>query len=192
MLADTVAFPAYTRETVERVGPYDEELVRNQDDDYNYRVRKIGAKILLAADVRARYYSRGTIRKLWRQYYQYGYWKVRVMQKHPLQMRPRQFVPLAFVAALLLTLSMAAFSTMGVWMFSLVAGSYMLANLAASFLAARGKSLRTLVILPIAFVTLHVAYGLGFLAGLFKFWNRWGDHESRHSDQAAQLPEART
>ena len=50
MLTDTVAFPAYTRAAVERAGPFDEELVRNQDDEYNYRLRKLGARILLAAD----------------------------------------------------------------------------------------------------------------------------------------------
>src|SRR4030095_7407833 len=75
---DTVAFPAYTRAVIDRAGPFDEELVRNQDDEYNYRLRKLGVKILLAADVRSRYYSRATLRKLGSQYFQYGYWKVRV------------------------------------------------------------------------------------------------------------------
>src|SRR5689334_9749560 len=54
MLTDTVAFPAYTRAIIERAGTFDEELVRNQDDEYNYRLRKMGARILLAADVRCR------------------------------------------------------------------------------------------------------------------------------------------
>ena len=75
--------------TVLRAGPYDEELVRNQDDEYNYRLRKMGAKILLAADVRSDYYSRSTFRSLWSQFFQYGFWKVRVMQKHPFQMSVR-------------------------------------------------------------------------------------------------------
>jgi succinoglycan biosynthesis protein ExoA len=82
---DTIAFPAYTRAIIKRAGAYDEELVRNQDDEYNYRIRGLGGVLLLAPDVRSRYYSRGTLRSLWRQYYQYGYWKVRVMQKHPRQ-----------------------------------------------------------------------------------------------------------
>ncbi|MDX2031494.1 MAG: glycosyltransferase family 2 protein [Blastocatellia bacterium] len=179
MLADTVPFPAYTRAIIDRVGPYDEELVRNQDDDYNYRLRKLGAKVLLAADIRSRYYSRGTIRRLWRQYFQYGFWKVRVMQKHPRQMRPRQFAPPTFVFALLAAALLAIFSVAGAWPLGLVAGAYALANLAASAQAARGKGARTLLILPVVFATLHVAYGLGFLAGLLRFWNRWGDHESR-------------
>ena len=90
MLTDTVAFPAYKRSVVERAGFFDEELVRNQDDEYNYRLRKLGAKILLASDVHCRYYSRSSLRSLGRQYLQYGYWKVRVLQKHPGQMQPRQ------------------------------------------------------------------------------------------------------
>ena len=100
LLVETVAFPAYRRATLQRLGPFDEELVRNQDDEYNYRLLKSGGRILLSPDIRSRYYSRGSLRSLWRQYYQYGYWKVRVMQKHPRQMRSRQFVPPAFVAGL--------------------------------------------------------------------------------------------
>jgi glycosyltransferase involved in cell wall biosynthesis len=187
MLADTVAFPAYTRNIVELVGLFDEELVRNQDDDYNYRLRKIGARVLLAADVRARYYSRSSIRSLWRQYFQYGYWKVRVMQKHPRQMRPRQFVPPLFVAALLLSLAAAPFSFIhGAWLawpLGLAAGSYALANLTASAsITARRRDWPLFWLLPIAFAILHVSYGLGFLLGLVKFRNRWGDHDDRRSN----------
>jgi glycosyltransferase involved in cell wall biosynthesis len=184
MLADTVAFPAYTRNIVERVGLFDEELVRNQDDDYNYRLRKIGARVLLAADVRSRYYSRSSLRSLWRQYFQYGYWKVRVMQKHPRQMRPRQFVPPLFVAVLLISLSVAPFSfVFGAQFalpFGLAAGSYALANIAASAsITMRRRDWSLFGLLPIAFAILHVSYGLGFLLGLVKFRDRWGDHDGR-------------
>ncbi|HEX5081172.1 MAG TPA: glycosyltransferase family 2 protein [Blastocatellia bacterium] len=184
MLVDTVAFPAYTRDIVERVGFFDEELVRNQDDDYNYRLRKVGAKVLLASDVRSRYYSRSSIRSLWRQYFQYGYWKVRVMQKHPRQMRPRQFVPPLFVATLLLSLAAAplslVFGAWFAWPFVLAAGSYTFANLAASIsITVKKRDWPLSWLLPIAFATLHVSYGLGFLVGLIKFRNRWGGHNDR-------------
>ena len=106
MLVDTVPFPAYKREIIERVGLYDEELVRNQDDEYNYRVRKSGGRLLLAADVHSTYFSRTSLRGLWRQYLQYGYWKVRVFQKHPLQMRLRQFIPAVLVGALIASVLM--------------------------------------------------------------------------------------
>ena len=68
LFADTVPFPAYTRAIIDKAGAYDTELVRNQDDEYNYRLRKMGARLLLAADVRSRYYSRGSLKSLWRQY----------------------------------------------------------------------------------------------------------------------------
>ena len=98
MLVDTVPFPAYTRRAIDIAGPFDEDLVRNQDDEYNYRLRKLGARILLASDVRSDYYSRTSLRSLWRQYYQYGFYKVRVMQKHVLQMQglhpnAKEFLP---------------------------------------------------------------------------------------------------
>jgi glycosyltransferase involved in cell wall biosynthesis len=173
-LVDTVAFPAYRRAAVERAGPFDEELVRDQDDEYNYRLRKGGAKLLLAADVRCRYFSRSDFRSLWRQYFQYGYWKVRVLQKHPRQMRWRQFVPPLFVAGVLGGLALAPFSRWSpLWLLALSV-LYALAMTLGSLGAARRGGWRLLPLLPRAFATLHFAYGSGFLAGLCRFWNRWG------------------
>ncbi|MEM8931145.1 MAG: glycosyltransferase family 2 protein, partial [Acidobacteriota bacterium] len=102
-LVDTVAFPAYRREIFDQIGLFDQELVRNQDDELNYRLRKNGGRLRLTADMPARYYSRGNFAKLWSQYRQYGFWKVRVLQKHPRQTSLRQFVPAAFVGALAAT-----------------------------------------------------------------------------------------
>ena len=98
--------------------------MRNQDDEYNYRIREHGGKILLAEDVRSKYYSRGSLGKLWKQYFQYGFCKVRVLQKHPRQMSLRQFVPPAFVTALLLAMVLTIFTNWGVWLLALVGLSY--------------------------------------------------------------------
>ena len=173
VLTDTVAFPAYTRSVMEQAGPFDEELVRNQDDEYNYRLRKLGAKILLAPDVRSRYYGRSSLRALWRQYFQYGLWKVRVLQKHPRQMRMRQFAPPTFVAAVLGSALLAAFTGLGRLLLALIAGSYVLANLAASVWTAHRHGWRHLLPLPAVFATLHFSYGIGFLVGLAQFAHRW-------------------
>ena len=178
-LADTVPFPAYTRAIIERVGLYDEELVRNQDDEYNYRIREMGGKLLLAEDVRSTYYSRGTLAKLWKQYFQYGYWKVRVLQKHPRQMSLRQFVPLAFILALTLSILLSFVVSWGWLTLLILLTSYLLANLAASILTASGQNCKTLLLLPLAFAIIHLSYGLGFLVGLFRFWNRWHDKQGR-------------
>lgn len=170
---DTVAFPAYTRAVIDRAGPFDEELVRNQDDEYNYRLRKLGVKILLAEDVRSRYYSRATLPKLLSQYFQYGYWKVRVLQKHPLQMQWRQFAPPLFVAALLILFLLSSFVPVAGYLLFGMAALYSLALVSASFVAARANGLSTLPLLPLAFAILHLGYGAGFLIGLMKFRNRW-------------------
>src|SRR4029079_7657222 len=166
-IVDTVAFPAYTREIVDRVGPYDVELVRNQDDEYNYRLRKMGGRLLLAADVRCTYFSRSSLKKLWRQDFQYGYWRVRVRKKHPRQMSVRQFAPLAFVVALLAGMLASPWSV-GRLALALMLAAYALANVAATALATRrGKAARGVFYVPIAFVILHLSYGSGFLVGLF-------------------------
>ena len=179
MLTDTVAFPAYKRSIIERAGPFDLELVRNQDDEYNYRLRKMGAKILLASDVHCRYFSRSSLSSLWRQYFQYGYWKVRVMQKHSAQMQLRQFVPPLFVGVCLIALLLLPLFPMALHFLGIVLGSYAIANLTASFLSLEKKDYRMLPLLPIVFATLHLAYGFGFLAGFVRFWKYWGANKNQ-------------
>lgn len=181
MLVDSVPFPAYTRASMENAGLYDEELVRNQDDEYNYRLRKLGGKILLAEDVRSRYYSRGSLNSLWRQYYLYGFYKVRVMQKHPRQMRPRQFVPPLFVLGLLSVLFVSLFSPLGFWLFVFAVGAYLLLNLAVSIRISQRNGWQYLPVLPLVFLFLHFSYGSGFLVGLVRFIDRWKDRVGRVS-----------
>ncbi|MEO1086116.1 MAG: hypothetical protein AAFY88_17895, partial [Acidobacteriota bacterium] len=141
--------------------------------------------------------SRGTYRSLARQYFQYGVYKVRVLQKHPLQMRPRQFVPAAFMLGLLA--AAAAWPWLGPLPLLLLLGAYAVANLGAAALVARagstgrgarhllglgaGRGARHLLglflRLPPAFALLHFGYGLGFLVGLVRFAGRWGDGDGR-------------
>jgi succinoglycan biosynthesis protein ExoA len=171
---DTVYMGAWPREVFERVGLFDEEQVRNQDDEFNYRLLSHGGRILLSPRIKSKYYNRSTLSSLWRQYFQYGYWKIRVMQKHPRQMRPSKFVPALFVAALLIALILLPFSSFGKYLALLVTGSYLISNSIASVLVTRRKGWRFLPLLPVAFATLHLAYGCGFLIGLVRFWRRWG------------------
>ncbi len=179
MLADTIPFPAYTREIIEKVGPYDEELVRNQDDEYNYRIRSAGGRLLLAADVHSRYYSRASLSQLWRQFFQYGFYKVRVLQKHPAQMSPRQFAPPLLVGGLIASFLLGLFNPNG-WMgFFSLGGIYLLFILASSLLIAIRKGWKHLPLMPLCLFCMHFGYGLGFIAGLIKFWNRWSNKDER-------------
>lgn len=170
---DTVYLGAWPRRVFERVGPFDEEMVRNQDDEFNYRLRKAGGRILLHPAIRSTYTPRSTARALWRQYFQYGYWKVRVLQKHPRQMQPRQFAPATLVISLLGLVLLTPFYQSAAWLLAVVGGVYGLANLLASCVTASQTSWQHLPRLPLVYAILHFSYGSGFLAGLIKFWNSW-------------------
>ncbi len=172
MYADTVAFPGYTREIIERAGQFNEELVRNQDDEYNYRIRKLGGRILLSPNIRSKYYSRGTFKSLWKQYFQYGYWKVRVFQLHPGQMSVRQFVPLVFVLSIFTAIILSLVPGIGIWPLTGLIGLYLFVNIAASTVSGR-QWLKLIPLLSLSFAILHLSYGLGFLVGLFSFAGKW-------------------
>ncbi|MEI2608565.1 MAG: glycosyltransferase family 2 protein [Chitinophagaceae bacterium] len=169
---DTVAFGAYRREVFERIGLFDEELVRNQDDEFNFRLTQAGGKIWLDPAIRSVYYSRASLSRLWRQYYQYGLYKVRVIQKRQAVPSWRHLVPAVFVLALLMSLVFSLLTGQRRWLLA-VAGPYTLANGFASLRTA-GADTAILSFLPLAFATLHFAYGLGFLAGLWHWRNHWG------------------
>lgn len=170
---DTVYMGAWPRRVFEQLGGFDPELVRNQDDEFNYRLRAQGGRILLSPRIRSQYYSRTSLGSLWRQYYQYGFYKVRVLQKHPRQMRLRQFVPPAFVTAVLggALLSPLSKAIRAAWRGAI--GAYVAANLFASWRIARRNGRAHFLRLPLVFSILHFSYGLGFLHGLVHFRNRW-------------------
>lgn len=172
---DSVFMGTCWRKTYEQIGGFDEELVRNQDDEFSYRLRKSGGRIICNPAIQSRYFSRSSLHGLWKQYFQYGYYKVRVLQKHPAQMSPRQFVPPLFVLSLLVS-SILALTTNGGWiLLAAVAGSYLVTNLGASLITVARKGWKHLPLLPVTYAIIHLSYGFGFLAGLVKFWNRWGD-----------------
>jgi succinoglycan biosynthesis protein ExoA len=99
---DTVTFGAFRPEAFEHAGLFDETLVRNQDDEFNLRLRRAGGQIMLDPEITVMYRPRGSIGRVWRQYYEYGLWKVPVMLKHRRVLTMRSLAPLAFVVATVL------------------------------------------------------------------------------------------
>jgi glycosyltransferase involved in cell wall biosynthesis len=170
---DTLAFGAYKREVFRKIGLFDEELVRNQDDEFNYRLRKAGGKIFITPRIRSFYYNQATLKKVWRQYFQYGFWKVRVMQKHLKMMKLRQFIPTVFVLSIIISLLLSFHSKIFLVSFLLISGIYLACNLFFSFRIARKYEWKYFFFLPLVFNTLHWSYGFGFLIGLFRFFHRW-------------------
>ena len=183
---DTVYLGAWRRDLFSRIGNFDEEMVRNQDDEFNYRLRASGGKILLDPAIKSEYHNRSTPAALWKQYFQYGFWKVRVWQKHPRQMQLRQFAPATLVLGFLALLAAIPIVKTGALAFVTAVTVYILANLLASMFVAARAGLRALPLLPLAFSILHFAYGCGFLIGLITFLDRW-DIRGR----AKTIPETR-
>ena len=171
---DTVYLGAWPRAIFELLGGFDEEQIRNQDDEFNYRLRERGGKVLLTPRIRSRYFNRGTLQSLWMQYYQYGFWKVRVMQKHPKQMQTRQFVPALFVCGWAALAAGAVVATPARYLLAGAATLYLGASaLAAVSVARKQAQTRLAPLVMLSFGVLHFAYGLGFLAGLVRFRGRW-------------------
>jgi succinoglycan biosynthesis protein ExoA len=171
---DTVYMGAWPINVFREIGLFDEELVRDQDDEFNFRLREQSGKIFLSRNIKSVYSVRSNPTALWKQYYQYGFWKVRVMQKHPRQMSLRQFVPPMFVLALLFSAILALFPFSRFYsLFVLLL--YFVANMSASVISCIKNGWKSFPLIPMVFAMLHLSYGLGFIIGLIKFWNRWND-----------------
>lgn len=164
---DTVAFPAYRRDVFDRIGPFG-EIDSGEDDEFHYRLRDAGGRILLTPAIRSTYYARSSYWQLFRQYLSYGQAKVVVLSRHPRQARLRQLIPLSLVLALFGTAITAAF---GGWLtipLIAVVGAYLMASITASVVVARHRGWGHLLRLPPAFACMHLAYGMGFLIGLLR------------------------
>ena len=168
---DTVPFGCYRREVFDRIGLFDEELVRNQDDELNLRLKKHGGRILLVPDVQSTYYPRDSLGKLWRMYYQYGYFKPLVVKKVGGVKTFRQLVPSLFLVALTLSLALALAVPTAWWLPASVLGGYLSALLAGAVSVGRREGLACGAAMLLVFPTLHFAYGCGYLHGMMRFLN---------------------
>lgn len=160
---DTVAFGIYRRDLFDRVGRFDESLVRNQDDEFNLRVIRSGGKILLSSGCRIRYFVRDSLRHLIRQYFQYGYWKVIVIKKHGRIAAWRHAIPPVFILTLALLLALSFFNLAALTAFAGIGLFYLLVLAMESLRLAARTGARTFQILP-AIGSIHFSYGWGILS----------------------------
>jgi cellulose synthase/poly-beta-1,6-N-acetylglucosamine synthase-like glycosyltransferase len=166
---DTVPFGCYRREVFDRIGLFDEDLIRNQDDELNIRLIRAGGRILLVPDVVSSYHARDSLAKLWRMYYQYGYFKPLVARKVGGVFTWRQLVPPAFVLALIIS-SVAAIVLPGTAPLpAIIVGAYLAGVVAIALPVALGHGVGVALALSAAIPVLHVSYGTGFLKGVVDF-----------------------
>lgn len=163
---DAVLYSVWRREVFQRIGLFDEDLVRNQDDDYHLRIRLAGGVIYQLPSMRARYYVRGTPAQLLRQYAQYGFWKVVVARKHG---RFADWKPLVPLAALVLVIALALgyfITPVLAWTAASLTGLYVLLDVLAAATVGRRLGPAAFFKALAFFPLLHFRYAWGMLRGI--------------------------
>jgi glycosyltransferase involved in cell wall biosynthesis len=163
---DTVPFGCFRRETFTRFGLFDEDLIRNQDDEFNFRLTSRGGRVLLLPDVACRYFARRSLAQLARMYYQYGYFKPLVARKIGRVMTLRQLIPamlvLGLLGAAILGISLPV-ARAGFWLLMSLYGSLVVVCASTALLS---EGPRCAAALMAVFPVLHFSYGIGFLLGI--------------------------
>ncbi|MBW1717654.1 MAG: hypothetical protein JRJ77_17890 [Deltaproteobacteria bacterium] len=178
--ADTAFGTCYRREVFEKIGSFNESLVRGQDMEFALRLKKAGLRNLLVPEIKSYYHARSDLNSLWRHYWKNGVWAILpFLYSEAMPVSWRHLVPLVFVSSLIISGLLGVMGTPFRWVFLGIAVIYAIANLTASFQVAwRERGPRYLIVMPLVFVVLHVSYGLGSLWGSIKvmfaptFWKK--------------------
>lgn len=180
---DTVYGGCFKRKRLLEVGMYDEEMVRNQDDELSFRLRERGGKIIQDGRIKIQYFPRSSFWHLFKQFMQYGYWKVSVIKKHPQQASPRHFLPAVLVLSFVTLGLLIPFTVYGLYGFLIFLGSYFLTIGLFSIKSAYELSMRLLPGLIFAVFLIHISFGMGFIirsiGRLFRLKLRWFETLSR-------------
>lgn len=166
---DTVPFGCYRRDVFNRIGLFDEELTRNQDDEFNARLINHGGKIYLIPSLVINYTARDNLTKMCKMYYQYGLYKPLVNKKLGAPATIRQFFPLLFLLGIVVGGIMSFFCFYILTIYIFVLAFYLILSMLFSIKESlRYKDGRLSLVLPITFFLVHMSYGLGYLRGVCK------------------------
>jgi len=163
---ESAQFPAIRRWVFDRVGRFDERLVRNQDDEFNYRICHAGGKIYVSPRVRYSYFVRERLAQLFKQYFQYGFWRIPVVEKHRRPTTLRQLVPTLFYVACVV-LAVAGWWWRAPLVAVLLPATYATALLLAGAAGVRSHGFLVSSCVPIAIATMHAGYALGLGYGIW-------------------------
>ncbi len=166
--AEGACYPVFRREVFETIGVYDETLVRNQDDELNYRLAKQGGRVFLSSRAKSTYFVRESLGALFRQYYEYGYWRVAVIRKHGAPASFRHLIPPVFLSGLW-GLGTTTFFVPEGWRFGLLSVPclYVLILCSVGLYQMARLGWKVGLLFPIAAATMHFAYAFGFMWGVF-------------------------
>lgn len=167
---DTVQCGTYKKDVFDKVGLFDETLQFGEDEEINWRIVKAGYKIFSTPEVKFFYYPRNSFKRLYKQYYNYGFARVKVIRKHPDFFKIKHIVPSAFVVSLFAAGMLAMFNNSFIAIFFGIVGSYIIGSLVSSTLISKERGWRYFFVLPVSFTALHFGYGLGFLKGTVEYF----------------------
>jgi len=167
-LADTVFGGCFKREVFDRVGLFDERMIRSQDIEFNKRLKRAGGKILLVPEIVAKYYPQTTLKGFFKHNFNDGFWIIYPLRFGIKFFSLRHLIPLFLVLAVLFSFLLGLFSFLGELLFILVFGGYLLLNLVFSFQIGWREGLELFPSLVLAFFSRHFGYGLGSLWALVR------------------------
>lgn len=160
---DTVPFGAFRRTLIDRIGGFDETLLTNEDYEFNVRIRRAGGIVWLDPRIRSTYVARSTLTALAKQYWRYGFWKLRMLIRYPGTLRLRQAVPALFVLGTVGLAVAALFLAPARMLLGIELSLYLVALLAGGIdVAIRDGDAGLIPGTMLAFATMHMAWGSGF------------------------------
>jgi glycosyltransferase involved in cell wall biosynthesis len=166
---ETVPYGCYRRTVFEQIGLFDNDLTRNQDDEFNARLKKAGGRILLIPSVKIRYFARPNLKKMRKMFYHYGLFKPLVNIKIGQPTTIRQFIPLLFVLANIIAVVSVLFSyKLAVVLLALVWVPYLTIVSIISFKISQKAEKGIFSFLLVTFPSIHLSYGYGYLLGFGK------------------------
>lgn len=172
---ETVPYGAFRRESIDKIGLYDENLLSNEDYELNVRLKQSGGKIWMDPAIHSIYFARSSLRELSRQYWRYGYWKAQMLRKHPKTWRWRQILPPVFVLSLLVLLIVSPIMLIARWLLAILVILYTIVIFSIGLqMALKHKSISLALGIPLATATIHLSWGGAFLWGLI---NKPKSHE---------------
>ena len=173
------AFPAFHRWVFDRIGYFDENLIRTEDDEFDYRIRRAGGKVYISQNIRASYFVRDRLSLLYRQYQQYSFWRIPVIQKHRRPTTLRQMVPILFYVTMLV-LVITGFMLRRPMLALALPTFYGFALAIAGSLLLRKLGWRVAMLLPLAIAVMHAGYASGMIYGIWALCfrpNAWSRHD---------------
>jgi glycosyltransferase involved in cell wall biosynthesis len=185
---DTVPFGCFQREVFDRYGLYDERLIRNQDIEFNGRIKEGGGRIIISPKIRLTYFNQATLKGLWRQAFRNGLWNPYTVYLIGGGLQTRHFVPLIFVLSIVV-FALGGIISRSAWLaLSTELLLYAAFGTAVALKASkRNRSSAGLVVL--SFIVLHVAYGIGSLVGILTAPSRFGDRRRNRVKRTAERPD---